>query len=93
MTPETRSKYVEYIAGGIRFAEKETGLIWPENTGILTKPWAELSELDTIAGMPVLVTGMESAFDFFPCFNSEEVSSYKLLKAFSEYLQITTMED
>lgn len=92
MNQETKSKYADYIAEGLRVTMNETGLSWPSDMIIITKPWCELAEIDNLLGFDVFVTEMESAYDFNLAFKSYHEKEYKLLRAFSEYLRLTTLE-
>ena len=87
-----RSNYVEYIAKGIRYSEQSTGLKFPDNTIIITSPFRALSELDSILGYPIYITGIETSADFHISFPSKEVFCIQLLKAFNEYLNLYIME-
>ena len=88
MKPERRHEINEYIAAGIRYAARETMLRWPEETIIVTTSFCELAELDEIIGMKVFIMDAPSSFDFFVAFPSENKVSYKLQKAFLEYLDL-----
>ena len=88
----TRTKYADYIATGVRFATQEKGLPWPDTTIIITKPWSELSKLDTLLGWPIYVTEMQSAYDFHLSIPANEESSRKLLKSFDEYLNLYSLD-
>ena len=87
-----RSNYAEYIAKGIRYSEQSTGLKFPDNTIIITSPFRALSELDSILGYPIYITGIETSADFHISFPSKEVFCIQLLKAFNEYLNLYIME-
>ena len=92
MNQETRSIWADYIAEGLRFAEKETNLTWPEETIIITKPWCELAEINEILDMKVFVIDTDSAYDLAVAFKAKNEKEYKLLGAFKEYMQLTTIE-
>ena len=87
-----RSNYAEYIAKGIRYSEQLTDLKFPDNTIIITSPFSPLSELDSILGYPIYITGIETSADFHISFPSKEVFCIQLLKAFNEYLNLYIME-
>ena len=87
-----RNNYAEYIAKGIRYSEQSTGLKFPDNTIIITSPFRALSELDSILGYPIYITGIETSADFHISFPSKEVFCIQLLKAFNEYLNLYIME-
>jgi len=93
MSPETRSKYAEYIAGAIRFATKETGLQWPDGTIIVTKSYGELAELDEILGWKIYAMDMPSDREFFVAFPSGNCNEYRLQKSFIEYTEIYSIGD
>ncbi len=88
MKPERRDELAEYIAKGIRYAARETKLQWPEDMIIVATSFCELSELDAILGIKIYLMDMPSSFDFFVAFPSENETSYKLQKAFLEYLEL-----
>ena len=92
MNAETRSKYAEYIAGAIRFAIKETGLIWPDETMLVVKSYSPLAEIDEIIGMKIFVMDMPSSYEFFVAFPSCHHNKYKLQKAFNEYQEIYSLD-
>ena len=92
MNQKTRSNWAEYIAEGLRFAEKETNLTWPNEIIIITKPWCELAEINEILDTKIFVIDTDSAYDFAVAFKSENEKKYKLLEAFKEYMQLTTIE-
>ena len=93
MNQKIRSEYADYIADGIRFAINETGLNWPSDTVIITKPWCKLAEYNDLLGFAIFVTQMESAYDFHLAFKAENEKEYKLLEVFDEYLNLYKMED
>lgn len=92
MNSITRAKYAEYISAGIRFATQETDLPWPDTTIIITKPWSELAELDTLVGWPIYITEMQSPYDFHLSFPANEESSRKLLEYFDEYMNLYSLD-
>lgn len=92
MNSITRAKYAEYITTGISLVIQETGLPWPDTTIIITKPWCELAELDTLIGWPIYVTEMQSSYDFHLSIPANEESSRKLLKSFDEYLNLYSLD-
>lgn len=87
-----RSNYAEYISKGIRYSEQSTGLKFPDNTIIITSQFSALSELDSILGYPIYITGIETSADFHISFPSKEVFCIQLLKAFNDYLNLYIME-
>ena len=87
-----RSNYAEYIAKGIRYSEQSTGLKFPDNTIIITSSFSALSELDSILGYPIYITGIETSADFHISFSSKEVFCIQLLRAFKDYLNLYIME-
>ena len=87
-----RSNYAEYIAKGIRYSEHATGLKFPDNTIIITSQISALSELDSILGYPIYITGIETSPDFHISFPSKEVFCLQLLKVFDDYLNFYIME-
>lgn len=91
MILETRAKYAEHLAGAIRFAEKETGLKWPDETIIVAKSYSELSEIDEIIGIKIYVMDMPSSYEFFVAFPSCLEKERGLQKAFSEYQELYPM--
>ena len=92
MNQETRSKYADYISEGLRLTMNETGIGWPSDMIIITKPWCELAECDSLLGYDIFVTELESEQDFNLAFKSYHEKAYKLLKAFNDYMQLTTLE-
>jgi len=88
MKTERRSEIAEYIAAGIRFAARETKLQWPEDIIIVAKSFSELVDLNEILGIRVYVMDMPSSYDFFIAFPAENEISYKLQKAFLEYMDL-----
>jgi len=88
MDKEKRSKLANYIAEAIRFAIKETGLEWPEETILVAKSYEELAELDEILGIKIYIMNMPSAYSFFMAFPTENIGSAILQKAFLEYLDL-----
>lgn len=88
MKSETRSKYAEYIAEAIRFAQKEAKLTFPEETILIVKSYGPLAELDEIIGLKIFVSDISSSDDFFIAFPSENIGQYKLQKYFKEYLDL-----
>jgi hypothetical protein len=88
MTPETRSKYADYIASALRHATTETGKRWPKETVLVVQSYAELAEIDDIIGMKIYIFDMPSPFDFAPVFPSQFEGDRSLLKAFREYTQL-----
>ena len=87
-----RSNYAEYIAKGIRYSEQSTGLKFPDNTIIITSTFSALSELDSILGYPIYITGIETSADFHISFPSKEVFCLQLLRAFKDYLNRYILE-
>ena len=83
-----RSKMARYIASAIRYATKETGVEWPEDTILVTQSYNELSEIDEIIGMKIYVMNMPSCYDLFVAFKSDNVSKYDLQKSFLEYIEM-----
>ncbi len=92
MTPERRSKIADYIAKGIRFAEAETRQIWPKDMFLLCKSWGELSEIDNIIGLPILIADLPWPYDFFIVFHSDDLKKKALQKSFLEYLQLYDLD-
>ena len=88
MKIERREKLANYIAEGLRYAMRETGLEWPEDTIIVTKSYDELAEKDDILGMKVYVVDALGPFEWFVGFLSENVNSYKLQKELLEYIDL-----
>ena len=93
MEKERRSKLADYIASAIRFASKETGLEWPEETILVAKSYEELAELNEIIGMKIYIMNMPSAYSFFVAFPAENIGSALLQKAFLEYLDLYDLSD
>ena len=91
---ETRGHYSEYMAKGVRYALKETGLRqWPESTIVIVHgAYQPLADLDEILGWPIYVTNTPSSNEFGLAFKSYEEANYGLLKAFNEYLDIAPLE-
>lgn len=88
-----RSKYVDYISAGIRYALTETGIkSFPDSVIILTAAWSDLLHFESIIGYKILVTNIESNYDFGIALPPTEDNN-RLLKAFDEYQQLTDMED
>ena len=89
-----RSQYAEYISAGVRFALKETGLKqFPDSTVIVvSRSYSSLCGLEQIIGFPVVVSDISTSMNFHLAFNSDEESSYKLLVAFTEYLELYEMD-
>ena len=92
MNIERRSKYADYIADAMRFAAKETGLQWPDETIIVAKSYSELAGIDDIIGMRVFVMDMPSSFDFFVAFPALFEVEQKLQKAFGEYQGLYSLD-
>ncbi len=90
---EIRSKYVEYIAAGIRYIQEETKLSLPEDTILICKSYCELARFDKIIGMEVYISDIPSDYDFFIAFKSRHKNSVKLLKCFEDYLSTFDMEE
>jgi hypothetical protein len=87
-----RSEIAEYIAEGIRYASKETGMIWPEKTVIVTHSTSELAELDDLLGWPIMIMDIPSGYPFFVAFPSEELDKAALQKSFLEFLDTNDFE-
>lgn len=92
MNAETRAKYAEYIAEAIRYAMKEAGLKWPEETILVAKSYSPLVEIDEIIGMKIFVMDMPSSYEFFVAFPSCYNDEYKLQRAFNEYQEIYPLD-
>ena len=92
---QTRLIYSEYISKGVRYALKETGLKqFPESTQVIVfTHFHFLAGYKEIIGFPILVSEISTPYDFTLGFNSDEESSYKLLKEFDEYQNLYKMED
>ena len=88
MKIERRETLASYIAEGLRYAMRETGLEWPEGTVIVTKSYNELAEKDDLLGMKVYVVDALGPFEWFVGFLSENVNSYKLQKELMEYIDL-----
>lgn len=90
-----RSIYANYIAKGLRFALKETGLKqFPDSTIVMIfSEYHFLAGEDQIIGLPILVSNISTSYDFCLGFSTSEESSYKLLKAFDEFLSLYSMEE
>ena len=92
MIQEIRAIYADYIAAAIRYAVNETGVAWPKGTVLVTNYYQQLAEEEEIVGMKVFVAKIPTSFDFFPVFPAENVDSVGLLRAFSEFLEITPFD-
>lgn len=86
MNQEIRSKYATYISAAIRYIQKESGLVLPEDTILITKSYTGLYEIDDMIGLKVFVCDIPSAFDFYIAFPSENMQYYKMQRYFQEYL-------
>lgn len=88
-----RRAYAEYIAGGLRYAEKETRKKWPAETVIVTKSYDALAEYDELLGMKILVMDVPSSYDYFLAFPAEDAIGKKSLqKAFLEYIDFNAFD-
>jgi len=92
MNKETRTKYADYIAEGIRYIQKESKLTLPEGTILIVKSYSPLASLDDIIGLKIFVYDIPNPSDFFIVFPSENIKQYKLLKYFNEYLQLYSLD-
>ena len=88
MESEKRSKLASYIAEGLRYAMRETGLEWPEDTVIVTKSYNEMADIDEILGMKVYIVDALDPFEWFVGFPSENAYSCKLQKELMEYIDL-----
>ena len=90
-----RSQYADYISAGIRYALIESGLKqWPESTVIIAPLLtSDLALIDSLLGFKVIVSDIPTSFDFHLAFESDEVSSYKLLTYFTEYCELNSIGD
>ena len=88
MKIEERAALADYIAEGLRYAMKGTGLEWPKDTVIVTKSYNEIADIDEILGMKVYIVDALRPFEWFVGFPSENVKSYKLQKELMEYIDI-----
>ena len=88
MDIERRDKITGYIAEGLRYAMRETGLEWPKDTVIVTKSYSEVADADELLGMKVYVVDALGPFEWFVGFPSENVDSYKLQKELMEYIDL-----
>jgi len=92
---EKRSKWVKYISAGVRYALEETGKKhFPDSTLLIVfNGYHDLAQFDQIIGFNILISNISSSYDFCLAFDVEEVSDYKLLKAFDEFIQLNSVED
>ena len=92
---DQRSRYVEYISKGVRYALKETGKRhFPDTTRLIVfNTYSPLCGWSQLLGFNILVTDIPSSYEFCLAIASEEESNYKLLKAFLEYLELYPMEN
>ena len=88
-----RETYAQYISAALRHAMRETRIKFPEECFIITNYFSDLAQFDELVGMKVLVTNIPSSFDWSIGFNSEEESSYKLLKQIYEFQELYSIEE
>jgi len=91
-----RSMYINYIAKGIRFTLKETGLKQlPDSTIIiLFSKYHLLAGESQILGLPIFISNINTSYDFGLGFNIKEINpNYKLLEAFNEFLDLYSLEE
>lgn len=91
MEAEIRANYANNIADAIRFAMKETGLEWPEETILIVKSYSPLAEIDEIIGMKIFVSDIPSTFEYFVAFPSCHQSAYRIQMSFRDYLEIYSL--
>ena len=93
MNPNTRRIYVEYIAGLMRFAQKETGCKWPDDAILITsRPYSKLAELDELLGMKIYISWTPITPDpiiVFPANNEKALElsemSFKYMSKYSPF--------
>ena len=93
MTPQRRSEYVQYMAGGLRYIKQITEHEAPDDTIIICKSYCELAELDEILGMPIYVSNIPSPFNFFIAFKSKNPTQAKAQAVFLEYMETYELGD
>lgn len=90
---QQRAKYADYIAEGLRYAEIDTNIKWPEDTIIIVHKLDWLTCCDKIVGFNVYVMDIDTSTPFTIGFKSGNERHYKLLSSFREYTQLYDMEE
>jgi len=73
---------------------KDTDYKWPiEKSIIFTNYWSELSKIKSIYNIPIYITNIHWSGTFSIAIKSNEKYIEKLLKTFSEFMELESLED
>ena len=88
-----KDKYCEFIARGVRYAQKENhGVFFPESTIVVVDYLSDLANYDSILGWNIFVSISHSSYSLRLAIPSENEKERKLLKSFDEFLDFNSID-